>query len=338
MLYMRCSVLILLSLFCVFATHAEMIAYRDRPVGSLSNDNPASYYMNAAFDTVQNPDYFSQKGIYKRHAVVWKRISNPHDNIKKGGGYDKLFLDEFIGPRAVPNYTLHLIGAGYDFRRMSEWYETHEVNHPYFWGTVTILAAEVGNEALESSNERDISAHDHIADLYFFDTAAKVLFANDRVAKFMVDELQLTVWNFRPMYFPKDRHIHNAGTNYICRPKSLSTEKTSPFIHMGMMPMVGVSRRLPEQFRLSIGMGPSYRNPLTSEGMLGGGFFVENHDDLMASIYLNGTEHYRMRVNLFPGIFGEYSKYTNLFIGLERNNAMAIGMDFNLPLGLMAKI
>ena len=76
MLYMRCSVLILLSLFCVFATHAEMIAYRDRPVGSLSNDNPASYYMNAAFDTVQNPDYFSQKGIYKRHAVCGNEFLN----------------------------------------------------------------------------------------------------------------------------------------------------------------------------------------------------------------------------------------------------------------------
>ena len=205
---------------------------------------------------------------------------------------------------------------------MSEWYEAHEVNHPYFWGTVTILAAEVGNEALESSNERDIGAHDHIADLYFFDTAAKVLFANDRVAKFMVDELQLTVWNFRPMYFPKDRHIHNAGTNYICRPKSLSTEKTSPFIHMGMMPMVGVSRRLPEQFRLSVGMGPSYRNPLTSEGMLGGGF-VENHDDLTAqSILTNDTTACGPT---HSQVFLVSTANTLLIYWAERNNARPSG-------------
>ncbi|HAZ13035.1 MAG: hypothetical protein A2X86_09605 [Bdellovibrionales bacterium GWA2_49_15] len=329
--------LLMVSVCYASTAYAEMIAYQKHELGSLSNDTPLSYYMNATFDTVQNPDYFSQKGIYKRHSLVWKRISKPHDNIKREGGYDKLINDEFLGIRAVPNYTLHLIGAGYDFRRMSEWYEAHEVSYPYAWGTATIIAAEFGNEALESS-QRDIGAHDHIADMYFFDTAAKILFANDRIAKFMVDELQMTVWNFRPMYFPADHEIHNAGTNYILRPRYLSTEKTSPLIHMGLMPMLGVSRRLPEQFRLSVGMGPSIRNPMTQEGMLGGGFFVEKNDELMASIYVNASEHYRVRLNLYPGALGLYNKYTNIFMAIERNNTMAMGVDFNLPFGLMGKI
>ncbi|MBI2519715.1 MAG: hypothetical protein HYV97_04840 [Bdellovibrio sp.] len=335
---MRLFFYTMICLCYTFAAYSEMIAYHKRSRGSLSNDNPFSYYMNATFDTVQNPDYFSQKGIYKRHSLVWRRISKPHDNIKKDGGYDKLFEDEFLGKRAVPNYTLHVIGAGYDFRRMSEWYEAHEVSYPYAWGVATIVAAEIGNEALESSNESDINSHDHIADLFFYDTAAKLLFANDHIARFMVDELQLTVWNFRPMYFPADREIHNAGTNYVSRPKALSSEKTSPFILMGLMPLIGVSRRMPEQFRLSVGLGPSFRNPLTQEGMLGGGVFIENQDDLMASVYVNGTEHYRVRFNLYPGALGTCNKYTNLFLALHRNKEMAIGVDFNLPFGLMGKI
>jgi len=182
---MRFFVLLLFCNNLLFASESQLL-YKPQKVGSESVFSPISYYLNESFDTIQNSNWFSQENFIANHKLVWRQVRNPFQGIKEGGGFKKLVHDEIVpySPRAIPNYSLHLIGGGYDYRRLAEWFDLHQYSHPYVWAFFAQYAAAFGNESLEASNVRDVGAHDHIADLYIYDLAGKFLFMNDDVALF----------------------------------------------------------------------------------------------------------------------------------------------------------
>ncbi len=310
------------------------LLYQETKIGSDSQFNPISYYFNEAFDTIQNPTYFSQKDFFKKHEIVWKRVRDPFLGIKEGGGLKVLLHDEFVpyAPRAAPNYSLHLIGGGNDYRRLAEWFDQNNYSHPYLWAFFSQYAAAFGNEAMEATNTKDIGPHDHIADLYFFDLVGKFLFMNDDVVLFFRDKAQLKAWPFQPVFNLKQDHVMNAASNFIARP-DLFNANCRPFIHVGLQLLGGISC-LKNSRGLSAGMGIAPTDPLRNKARLVTGFFWDEEGSLMSSLFINGGEDQHLRLNIFPGVLKWSSLSPGFFSAWARNNDLQIGAQVIIPVGL----
>lgn len=140
--------LYLISIVLSFSTISyskELVTYSNSRYGNDSQFNPIAYYLNASFDTIQNPYYFNQKNYFANHGLVYKRIRNPGKSIEQNGGWKKFFEDEFLSSRAMPNYSLHLIGGGYDYRKLVEWFNKNNYPYPYALAFLTSYAAEFAN-------------------------------------------------------------------------------------------------------------------------------------------------------------------------------------------------
>ncbi|MFN8370296.1 MAG: hypothetical protein U0T83_06690 [Bacteriovoracaceae bacterium] len=117
----------------------EFFAYKKVDRGSEYYFNPISYYFNISFDVSRNDYYFHQRNMWLNHKILWNRVKNPERAVKQSGGYNKFFKDEIYGLRSSPNYSLHLLGGGYDFRRLEQWYKLNDYSHPYVWALLTSL-------------------------------------------------------------------------------------------------------------------------------------------------------------------------------------------------------
>ena len=316
----------------------EGLLYKKIEYGQDALFHPLNFYVNTAFDTIQNPYYFSQKRIYPNHAKVYDVIKDPIKGIERGGGGSKFFRDEFVGLRAFPNYALHFFGEGSDYRRLSEWFISEGVEAGYVYAFILSYAAQFGNEALESSNTRDIGPQDHIADLLFFDWVGKLAFLNDDFTIFVRDQMQMKTWTYQPLIDPSDRRVYNAGTNYIFRPKVFGDEaRLRPILVAGMQVLAGVSYKFDSNDEVSFTQGMAYTNPLENKGKWATGIFYDRNGELLTSLFLNSTEDLRVRLNVYPGVV-QFSKYPNLKLGLMsgfyRNNDWMMGAMINFPLGI----
>ena len=299
---------------------------------SINSYNPITYYFNSAFDVSQNQDYFSQDHFLKNHETLFKRISSPIHSIKKDGGWGKFFEDEFLKMNAVPNYTLHLIGGGYDFHLLVQYYTSRQYPIPSLWATLTCYAGHLGNEAIELSNS-NISSHDHLADIFVFDVAAKMLFSNEAVFEFFHDDVQLRTWHHQPIFNLKDSHIFNAGLNYVARPK-LMGESWRPFVYTGMQILGGISYLAHPKTFISVGAGMAISDPFEQKGRLVTAAFYDTDDSLAISLFINGSDNFRARLNLYPTFFQFHSFDLGTLIALDRQNMVALGINLNMPLGL----
>lgn len=316
----------------------EGMLYKEINYGQDALFHPINFYVNTAFDTIQNPYYFSQKGIYPNHHKVFKNVKDPIHQIKINGGFSSFIKEEFLGSRAFPNYTLHFLGEGSDYRRLAEWFESKNVDGAYFYALIISYAAQFGNEALESSNAQDIGAHDHIADLLVFDWLGKIAFLNDRFTLFARDELQMKTWSSQPLIDPSDRRVYNAGTNYVFRPKIFGEEsRFRPIVVAGMQILAGTSYLLNSTDEISVAQGLAYTDPLKQKGKWATGIFYDRRGELLTSLFLNSTEDLRVRLNVYPGII-QFSNFPNAKIGVSagyyRNDDWLLGATINFPIGI----
>ncbi len=335
---MKIIVLFYIVMASLSVVASEALLYKKIQYGHDALFHPVNFYINTTFDTIQNPYYFSQKRIYPNHSKVFDDVRDPHKKIKTGGGYSRFFKDEFFGARAFPNYSLHFLGEGSDFRRIAEWFEGENVRGAYFYAFMLSYAAQFGNEALESSNPIKVGAHDHIADLLFFDWIGKIAFLDDDFTVFVRDELQMKTWANQPLIDPSDLRVYNAGTNYIFRPKIFGIQsKIRPIVVAGMQVLGGLSFLVDTDDEISIAQGLAYTDPLEQKGKWATGIFYDRGGELLTSIFFNSTEDLRVRLNLYPGVV-QFSKLPNLKLGLMtgyyRNDDWMIGAMINMPLGI----
>jgi len=266
---------------------------------------------------------------------VLEKTFNLKRGIKEGGGIRKLLQNEVIGLRAMPNYFLHLLGSGYDFRVLAEWFQTNKFKEPYLWAFSFSYLAHLGNEALESSNEEDINAHDHIADLLLFDLISKFIFLNDEYVAYLKNELGMLSWPYQPFVNQIGR-VENAGSNFIIRP-SLNHLQVKPFIHLGMQILFGVSMPFYTQ-TLSIASGPAFTDPLKDKARLALGIYLDEDDILKASVILNGTDRFRVRLNVYPGVLSLSGLTPGFMLANSSDNEWVVGLVLNAPIGLAARL
>ncbi|TFH42795.1 MAG: hypothetical protein E4G96_02675 [Chrysiogenales bacterium] len=290
---------------------------------------PVNYLFNMAFDSAQVPIAFKQSGYFRKYETVWNRIKDPVKSINRDGGFKKFFLDEWTSSRAAPNYMLHVIGGGYDFRMLAEWYTYNGVPGAYFFSFLTAYLAHFSNEALETSN-RYLTSHDHIADLFFFDAVGKLLFLSSDVVRFFHNFLQMRNWMGQPMFDVRKGRIHNAACNYVMRPYIY--KKMVRFIFMmGYQHMGGFGFRISDTDWITIAAGVAVtkgfnpdRQKKAKDGLKNfrtcGGIFYDRDGNLMASLILNGTENYKLRLNVYPDLLNIDRVNFGVFLGIDDYN------------------
>ncbi len=323
---------LLLSFVTLCGRADEAILYQKLEWGSAEAFNPLSFYLNGAFDTAQNPTYFNQEHFFSNHGKLWDRVKSPGAAIEANGGMGKFLREEFYGLRSIPNWTLHLMGGGYDFRYLAEWYQARGVPKPFLLAFLTSYLTNIGNEALETTGTK-LAATDNIADLYFFDLAGKFLFLNEDVARFFQNTMQMRPWHYQPMLSLNDLRIQNAGLNYVMRPKWFGDD-WRPFIHFGLLIMGGVSKRFSPSDSLSVGFGVMPTDPLELQGDFVTGIYWDKDDSLLASLTLNGTTNLAFRVNVYPGVIHISNWDVGLFGGISKSKSVVFGANVSLPIGL----
>lgn len=301
---------------------------------------PITYAINGTFDVIQNPYWFDQGQYRLKMTEVWKRVKDPHDNIKRDGGYRKLIRDEFFSSRVLPNIGLHFLGGAYDTLWLTEYFQAKGYPLPRAWAFFFTYLAHFGNEALETTSS-EITSHDHIADIYFFDLAA-FFFANyPKGMDFLTDDMGMKAWHFNPMYDLDGGDFYNAGLNYVFRPKAayLFKGKVKPLYYLGMQTLLGASVDYKGERTLSMAMGISLTNPLKQKGRFVTGLFHESNGELDASLFLNGSEDFRWRLNLYDNIWKKVPALPEnwslgVMFGQAKGPSYAFGINLNMPFGL----
>jgi len=288
---------------------------------------PLTNYVNTAFDTAQVSGSFSQDDYWHNHELVLDRIADPFNSIDEDGGWGHFFRQEFASAAILPNLTLHLLGNGYDFRALAEWYDEHRVPFPYFWAFLSSYAGYLGNEAIEISNP-EIDASDHIADLYIFNLVGNLLFMSDTVTDIVHNQWQLRNWPGQPVFDMHDKKILNASNNYVLRPR-LWSEHVRPFLYFGLHYFAGASLALDNDTGVSVGVGLATTDPFADDLLAkiqpSGGIFWDDHDRLLTSVIFNGTDESIVRVNLYPDLF----PFRTLDLGLI--GTLDLGFFFGIP-------
>lgn len=294
--------------------------------------HPITYYFNSAFDVIQNPYYFSQDDFFEKHETLFERIGSPHKSIERDGGYSKLFKDEFLTSRVVPNIGLHMIGGAYDNLYWYQYFKENNYLSPLTFTIILSYMGHFGNEALELTNS-NITSHDNIADLFIFDVMAFYLAFNPKIMSFLVNDLQMQSWHLQPMYLPEKSDITNAGLNYIFRP-DIFESNLRPFLFMGMQNLIGISYRFAKKQFLTGAFGMALTDPLEQKGKFVTALFYDKNKALSSTLYINGTEDYRVRLNIYPEFFSFKKFRLGLLLGQKRSREEIIGFNLNLPIGL----
>ena len=302
---------------------------------------PITNYVNTAFDTAQVSLAFDQDGYWRNHERVFDIIAHPHDNIVDDGGYDELLQQEFASSRVLPNITLHLLGNGYDYRILAEWFDHHRVPYPYVAAFLTSYAGYIGNEAIEASNN-EIDSLDHIADLYIFNLAGNLMFTSDTVTDFVHNRLQMRNWTGQPVFDLRREEMRNASNNYILRPR-LWDNGMRPFVYFGLHYFGGLSFALADASEVSVGAGLAAKDPLREGDSFAdefqkirasGGVFWDKGDRLLGSVIFNGTNDYLVRTNLYPEIFRNNWLGIGFFLAVSDGMVPSFGMTIQKILAL----
>lgn len=297
---------------------------------------PIQYLINSTLDVTQNEVWFNQNNFDSKTKLLFQRVENPFKTMRNEGGYNQFIKDEFFGPRVIPNIFLHTLGGAYDALWLRQYYEDQGFRYSKLLSYTTIYLARLGNEITEA-DQKEVNGGDHIADLYIFDLASLFLASHEGYMSFLVDELGMKAWHFQPMWNQQEDLFQNVGLNYILRPSKLSfaDNKLTPFAHFGMQNLGGLSYDISAQGRLSLGVGAFYTDPLKQEGSTVVGAFYESLGDLHSSLFYNGSNDLKWRLNIYPTAFKElFSAQLGVFAAVGNDDQFAAGLSLIAPVGL----
>jgi hypothetical protein len=343
-LYISVGSMLVLALFPDDATadSINIIMYNETMRNANHEFLPVSNYLNTALDSSQTPRTFHQKNYIKNHGRVFSELADPVKHIIRDGGFKKFFNDEWATSRVIPGYTLHLLGGGYDFRFVAEWFDYNGFPAPYLFSFITTYMARIGNKAIESTNKR-LTSHNDLSDLLFYDIIGNLLFLNDKVVKFFFNDLGLRNWAGQPMLNLRTLNIVNCGNYYILRPYFFN-DYVRPFVLMGMQYFGGLSFSIDKRYSLTFGAGVAVIGPLDPERDTmhdsmkkmrpAGGIYFDRDGTILASAIINGTEYYKFRLNIYPALLKIDYLRMGLFFAIDDYNRVLVGINFHSVFGL----
>lgn len=278
-------------------------------------------------------------------------LKNPIAAVREEGTSD-FFLNQvvpvsFNREKAYywPNYSLHLIGGGMSYRMMLEWFRIRGYRHPAVNSAITITIYHFLNEVVENSGYKGYNT-DPIADLYIFDPLGMVLFSSDRVSRFFGRTLNMSDWSYQVAYNPENNSIQNVGQNFVMKYWLNDDRDVGLFYHFGTHGEFGMSFRQDDGDCFSFGAGLVAKNlvdisdkstirSLTADLVVTAGLFYDRNNSLLASLIYSKSQDYRLRMNLYPGLFHIKKFSPGIFISLNQDNRVSAGVTIRLlPVGI----
>src|ERR1041385_3101186 len=310
--------------------------------GSQTLYGPLYVFLSRGFDILQirpgSRNVFDQP--YGSDAAnVARNLANPFPAIADDG-WGK-FLREEIFPlsytdetaRWVPNYTLHLLGGGMEYRALWEWYDDWSVPLPALFSAATLLAAAFVNETLENKGIHGYNT-DAIADIYFFDIGGIVLFSFDGVAKFFSHDVILSDWSLQPAFTAPHFDLFNAGNYFALKWPLPFYPPLRLFGYSGLGAWGGLSYEFSNHYSLTVAAGArSYRLENTSVEIVNNvvhfapsaAVFIDRHESLLASLHVSNVDDHFIQLNLYPNAFFTIDPGIGLFAIISKTGNVVVG-------------
>lgn len=321
--------------------------------GSQTLYGPLYVFLNRGYDVLQIRP--GTRSIFDQPygadgANVARNIVNPFPAIADDG-WGK-FLREEIFPlsytsdtaRWAPNYSLHLLGGGMEYRALWEWYDDWNVPLPALFSAATLMAAAFVNETLENKGVRGYNT-DAIADIYFFDLGGILLFSFDGVAKFFSRDLILSDWSLQPAFTAPHFDLYNAGNYFALKWPLPFYPPLRLFGYTGLGGWAGLSYQFPSRYSITVAAGErSYRleNPSTSivynvvHFAPSAAIFVDRNESLLASLHVSNLEDYFIQFNLYPNAFFTMDPGIGLFAIVSKSGHVVVGLNLTRSFGVGA--
>ena len=198
--------------------------YHGQDYGSESQFNGLNPFFNVGLLLASRYNYSESLSdiAYKKGLLsVRDSVFNPVKTIEDAGGFSHFFSREIfpLGPEAgtgawVPNYTLHFLGEGMLYRKLTEYYTSQGSKYPLLWATISLGSAQLMNEILESGLKRHTST-DPLADM-IFNIAGMIAFSYDSFAQlFSSDFIVMNYWPGQPVIDVQDTVLFNQAEQYV---------------------------------------------------------------------------------------------------------------------------
>lgn len=204
------------------STKNKYIFFRPDGIGAHAFHTPWATIIESGFEEYGSRP-LSQLDLFKGHRNVFSGLIRPREAIENYGVdnfiYQQLlpgFWVEDSTPSYLPNYLWHLIGGGFRFRQMMEYYEHNNYSHPQLMSWLTLYTGHWLNEAVQAQKFSQGSA-DALADLFLFDWLGKILFLSTPVAEFFAEFFHLKDWTFQTFWDPLSNSLVNTGQLYWAR-------------------------------------------------------------------------------------------------------------------------
>ena len=198
--------------------------YKNYDFGTQAKYNPGDFFINGGFGIWQfsNDRKFFDFPYIAALGNAWTNVLHPMQAIKEFGVKEWLTAEviptslELKHGQYFPNYFLHLLGAGMQFRKMEEWYDYHRFRCPRLWSLATMLCEHYFEEMIELGGERRLSV-DAVSDLYIFNPAGILLFLSDGVCRFFSKHFSLNEWSLQPSINFINGQLENMGQFYVAK-------------------------------------------------------------------------------------------------------------------------
>jgi hypothetical protein len=312
--------------------------------------NPAYVIANNSFDILQLGGYSKQFS-----EMDWRiNFRNTNDNLLhpfatiRAAGWDKFLKSEVFplnftpdGAQWVPNYFLHMLGTGMQYRMMTEWYRAYDVPAPKVFAVLTMLSAQYLNEVVENKGHEGYNL-DPIADWYIFNIAGILLFNSTKVSKFFSEKANMADWSFMPTLSFRDYSLQNSGQWFIYKFYFRKNRNWAIFSRWGMGTYLGVTRKINQEHAITLAGGTqSNQYQLLNEigkqstiSLTWGAFMAwdKNNTPLM-TLQLTGNEAALASLNIYPGVVRIRKFSPGIFAQAGSNGTGAFGICAKYSLG-----
>jgi hypothetical protein len=328
--------------------------YRPLNYGSEAMFNPIAVLMNGGLDVLQS--YSSSNRVNGVEwgigaTSVWRNVTSPAYYISRYG-WKKFLMQEVIPTsldiaRAqwVPNYTLHLIGGGMEYRKLSEWYDYHGYPVPFVFGAATTMGYHFINEVVENGTMIRGNT-DAIADFCIFDPLGILLFSFDGVAQYFSSTFGMNDWSPQPSFSFNPLSFRNFGHSFVMRYPVTESKRTSAFLYLGKSTLIGVSLKTDVENSISFGAGGTQTGVWEVESTNGigtysihvgaaCGVFYDRNNSLLASLLISEYYLERVRLNIYPGVICSSYLSPGFFFTLGGRGTYAVGITMQIvPFGI----
>lgn len=319
------------------------LIYKNRPYGFESIFNPITVTLNAGIEQIQ----FSGESRKIFKFDYGTSFNNVNRNVfKPFGPINRLgwgrFLKTEIFPLSwtkdraqwVPNYQLHLLGGGWTARGLLEWYEYHGFPYPWVFTLVNYQIYQWFNEMFENGKHKGDNT-DAIADIWVFNTVGLLLFMNDSVTRFFIEELHFAEWSPQPSFNVLDGTLQNNSQRFTMKWFSPWSERVGLFYHFGTTGMAGLTVRTDEQYSISAAGGfraqrlktlDQQKNVKTADLAWTAGLFLDRNNTPLVSILASAFYEDLGSINIYPGILRIGPIQFGAWATLKTNSRVVVGL------------